>query len=44
MEVDEKPTEDYNDIGGLEKEVFYLKNWWKTIGLWPIWCLFWNIC
>ena len=22
MEVDEKPTEDYNDIGGLEKEVF----------------------
>lgn len=24
MEVDEKPTEDYNDIGGLEKEVFTL--------------------
>jgi len=23
MEVDEKPTEDYNDIGGLEKQVFY---------------------
>ncbi|RRT62768.1 hypothetical protein GW17_00034707 [Ensete ventricosum] len=22
MEVDEKPTEDYNDIGGLEKQVF----------------------
>lgn len=21
MEVDEKPTEDYNDIGGLEKQV-----------------------
>jgi len=24
MEVDEKPTEDYNDIGGLEKQVFSL--------------------
>lgn len=26
MEVDEKPTEDYNDIGGLEKQVisYYL--------------------
>ena len=23
MEVDEKPTEDYNDIGGLEKQVLY---------------------
>jgi len=23
MEVDENPTEDYNDIGGLEKQVFY---------------------
>lgn len=22
MEVDEKPTEDYNDIGGREKQVF----------------------
>lgn len=27
MEVDEKPTEDYNDIGGLEKQVFiYFKD------------------
>jgi 26S proteasome regulatory subunit T5 len=26
MEVDEKPTEDYNDIGGLEKQVFTLHN------------------
>ena len=26
MEVDEKPTEDYNDIGGLEKQVFYFMN------------------
>ncbi|KAG2654725.1 hypothetical protein PVAP13_1NG501800 [Panicum virgatum] len=25
MEVDEKPTEDYNDIGGLEKQVFTLQ-------------------
>jgi hypothetical protein len=25
MEVDEKPTEDYNDIGGLEKQVFYFR-------------------
>ena len=24
MEVDEKPTEDYNDIGGLEKQVKFL--------------------
>lgn len=24
MEVDEKPTEDYNDIGGLEKQVNFL--------------------
>lgn len=24
MEVDEKPTEDYNDIGGLEKQVHFL--------------------
>jgi ATP-dependent 26S proteasome regulatory subunit len=24
MEVDEKPTEDYNDIGGLEKQVLSL--------------------
>lgn len=24
MEVDEKPTEDYNDIGGLEKQVLLL--------------------
>jgi hypothetical protein len=23
MEVDEKPTEDYNDIGGLEKQVSF---------------------
>jgi len=23
MEVDEKPTEDYNDIGGLEKQVIF---------------------
>lgn len=23
MEVDEKPTEDYNDIGGLEKQVYF---------------------
>jgi ATP-dependent 26S proteasome regulatory subunit len=26
MEVDEKPTEDYNDIGGLEKQVITLQN------------------
>ena len=26
MEVDEKPTEDYNDIGGLEKQVLYWVN------------------
>jgi 26S proteasome regulatory subunit T5 len=26
MEVDEKPTEDYNDIGGLEKQVLYRVN------------------
>lgn len=27
MEVDEKPTEDYNDIGGLEKQVhFFFQN------------------
>lgn len=26
MEVDEKPTEDYNDIGGLEKQVHCLIN------------------
>jgi 26S proteasome regulatory subunit T5 len=26
MEVDEKPTEDYNDIGGLEKQVFTLQD------------------
>lgn len=26
MEVDEKPTEDYNDIGGLEKQVKHLTN------------------
>lgn len=24
MEVDEKPTEDYNDIGGLEKQASLL--------------------
>lgn len=24
MEVDEKPTEDYNDIGGLEKQVSFI--------------------
>lgn len=24
MEVDEKPTEDYNDIGGLEKQASFL--------------------
>ena len=24
MEVDEKPTEDYNDIGGLEKQVRHI--------------------
>jgi len=24
MEVDEKPTEDYNDIGGLEKQVIVI--------------------
>lgn len=24
MEVDEKPTEDYNDIGGLEKQVIFI--------------------
>ena len=29
MEVDEKPTEDYNDIGGLEKQVHY--NYWQFI-------------
>ena len=23
MEVDEKPTEDYNDIGGLEKQAYF---------------------
>jgi ATP-dependent 26S proteasome regulatory subunit len=26
MEVDEKPTEDYNDIGGIEKQVITLQN------------------
>ena len=26
MEVDEKPTEDYNDIGGLEKQVNFELN------------------
>jgi hypothetical protein len=26
MVVDEKPTKDYNDIGGLEKQVFYSMN------------------
>jgi ATP-dependent 26S proteasome regulatory subunit len=26
MEVDEKPTEDYNDIGGLEKQVILTLN------------------
>jgi 26S proteasome regulatory subunit T5 len=30
MEVDEKPTEDYNDIGGLEKEVFYFTELMKN--------------
>ncbi|KAG8368938.1 hypothetical protein BUALT_Bualt15G0098400 [Buddleja alternifolia] len=27
MEVDEKPTEDYNDIGGLEKQASYFLSW-----------------
>ena len=33
MEVDEKPTEDYNDIGGLEKQVSidYCLNLWNSI-------------
>uniref|UniRef100_A0A0R0ES83 AAA+ ATPase domain-containing protein n=1 Tax=Glycine max TaxID=3847 RepID=A0A0R0ES83_SOYBN len=30
MEVDEKPTEDYNDIGGLEKQI---QEWVETIVL-----------
>lgn len=29
MEVDEKPTEDYNDIGGLEKQVILLS--WRSM-------------
>lgn len=35
MEVDEKPTEDYNDIGGLEKQVNvdYCLNLWNSIFL-----------
>jgi 26S proteasome regulatory subunit T5 len=32
MEVDEKPTEDYNDIGGLEKQVYQaFEIFWKTL-------------
>lgn len=29
MEVDEKPTEDYNDVGGLEKQVWF--NYWEYV-------------
>ena len=35
MEVDEKPTEDYNDIGGLEKQVSF--NYWQFIEALFLW-------
>ncbi|KAA8545181.1 hypothetical protein F0562_019930 [Nyssa sinensis] len=42
MEVDEKPTEDYNDIGGLEKQASFLPLKFCIREI-PIWC--WpNIC
>ncbi|GMG99741.1 hypothetical protein Nepgr_001581 [Nepenthes gracilis] len=53
MEVDEKPSEDYNDIGGLEKQIqelvrqlFYLrhtKSGFKSWGFIHLWGFFYMV-
>lgn len=40
MEVDERPTEQYSDIGGLDKQIQEVREAWQPPPVSPAFCVF----